>query len=66
MDLKINGENRNVERVTTVEELIAQLAPGRPGIAVAINDVVIPRLAWATTNLNTGDSVEIIHAVQGG
>ena len=66
MDLKINGENQSVDGVETVEELIARLAPGKLGIAVAINDVVIPRAAWATTNLGAGDSVEIIQAVQGG
>jgi sulfur carrier protein len=39
-------------------------APG--GVAVAIDDAVLPRSAWATTTVRDGDRVEIVTAVQGG
>lgn len=40
--------------------------PARPGIAVAVNDRVVPRSAWATTYLAPDDRVEVLHAIAGG
>jgi sulfur carrier protein len=40
--------------------------PAQPGIAVAINGSVIPRVAWAYTTLHPGDAVEVVRARQGG
>lgn len=53
------------------DTLLAALAaagadPARPGIAVAVNDRVVPRAAWATTRLAPGDRVEVLQAVAGG
>lgn len=40
---------------------------GNPcGLAVAVNDEVVPRSAWAGTRLQPGDRVELLSAVQGG
>lgn len=36
------------------------------GIAVAVNQLVVPRADWASTPLSTDDKIEIITAVQGG
>ena len=36
------------------------------GIAVAVNQEVVPRREWASTPLRPGDRIEIITAVQGG
>ena len=36
------------------------------GIAVAINNQVIPKTAWATTPLRHQDSILVISATQGG
>ena len=36
------------------------------GLAIALNDAVVPKSAWATTRLKPGDSVEIVRAVGGG
>jgi sulfur carrier protein len=36
------------------------------GIAVAVNGDVVPRSMWDVQNLNDGDAVEILTAVQGG
>ncbi|CAB0672191.1 sulfur carrier protein ThiS [Corynebacterium diphtheriae] len=38
----------------------------RPGIAVAINQRVIPRSQWDTTTVTAGDHLDILTAVQGG
>ncbi|MEJ5914452.1 sulfur carrier protein ThiS [Pseudokineococcus sp. 1T1Z-3] len=40
---------------------------GEPqGVAVAVDDVVVPRSAWATTPLPAGARVEVVHLVAGG
>jgi sulfur carrier protein len=36
------------------------------GVAVAINERVVPRSAWGTCELCSEDVVEIVHAFQGG
>ena len=36
------------------------------GLAVAVNNKVIPRINWGTFNLNENDTITIIHATQGG
>jgi len=36
------------------------------GVAVAVNDEIVPRVWWETTNLRPGDRVEVVRAVQGG
>ena len=36
------------------------------GIAVAINELVIPRKDWQSVTLNSNDSILVIKAAQGG
>jgi sulfur carrier protein len=40
-------------------------AKGR-GIAVALNDAVVPRARWRETRLEPGDRVEIVRPIVGG
>jgi len=63
----LNGRSREVQ-AETLEELLVEigLAPGRKGIAVALNGEVVPRGRWPASRLSSGDSVEIVGAVQGG
>jgi sulfur carrier protein len=36
------------------------------GVAVAVNNAVIPRTTWEIFHLNENDTITIIHATQGG
>ena len=36
------------------------------GIAVAVNNVVVPKVEWQTKILNENDKITIIRATQGG
>jgi sulfur carrier protein len=45
---------------------VARLGSGSTGVAVAVNDDVVPRASWSTTALRPGDRVEVLTAVQGG
>ena len=68
MELVVNGSQRSFESVSTLRDLLEHLeVPGDTrGVAVAVNDAVVPRVGWATTKLVDGDTIEVIHAVQGG
>jgi len=68
MKLKVNGDERELGEVGTLADLLRALSldPERPGIAVALNERVVPRRELENTPVNDGDRVEVIHAVQGG
>jgi sulfur carrier protein len=66
MRLTVNGTERDVAARATVAMLLEGLALGHDGIAVALNDDVVPRAEHATRVLNDGDRLEIIVAVAGG
>ncbi len=67
MKVRINGQDRELQGGATVAEVVASLgaAPG-VGVAVAHNGEVVARSLWQTTNLDDGDRVEILGAMQGG
>jgi len=71
VNLYVNGESSQAEEGSTVADLVVSLvAAAREGksggIAVAVNEAVVPRAAWDATKLASGDRVEILTAVQGG
>jgi sulfur carrier protein len=66
MRLTVNGAEHDVATDATVAALLETLALRRDGIAVALNDDVVPRAEHATRTLNDGDRLEIIVAVAGG
>lgn len=69
MKLEVNGKERVFE-APIPEDVGALLeileVEGGQGVAVALNDQVVPRSRWGTTSLDDGDRVEIIRATQGG
>jgi len=74
----VNGSSVAVHEGFTLTDAVARLtgreitpagtaADGHPlGIAVAVDDTVVPRSLWASTPVAPGRSVEIVTAVQGG
>ena len=62
----VNGEAQALAEATTVEELARSLGAGPAGVAVAVNEEVVARSAWAATRLDDGDRVEVLGAMQGG
>ncbi len=52
----------------TIAELLAELGvePGARGVAVAVDGEVVPRAAWAELQVNEGQRVEALSAMQGG
>jgi sulfur carrier protein len=66
MRLTVNGTERDIAAGATIAALLAALALRRDGVAVALNDDVVPRAEHVTRTLNDGDRLEIIVAVAGG
>jgi len=66
MEIVINGEPRIVAQHATVDDVLSQLGIVRDGIAVALNDEVVPRSQYAEYTLEAGVRLEIVQAVAGG
>ena len=66
MKATINGELRDLPEGLTMEGLLAHLETPERGIAIARNDRVVRRAAFAQEHLQEGDRIEIIRAVAGG
>lgn len=66
MNATINGSPRELPEGTTLDALLAEIGLAASGIAVAVNQRVIPRGAFGGHTLREGDDVEIVRAVAGG
>jgi sulfur carrier protein len=64
----VNGRRHPLALQGNVLQLLSQLGidSDTAGIAVAINDEVVPRTDWEMRTLAPGDQVEVVRAVQGG
>jgi sulfur carrier protein len=68
----VNGEPYSVADGLTVDRLVVDLVPGcvvdgaPQGVAVAIDDAVVPRGLWPATAVRPGARIEVVTAVQGG
>lgn len=65
MRLRLNGDDREVPEVRTVQELVEHLGIHRM-IVVQLNGVIVRRERFAEAPLSEGDEVEIVHFVGGG
>lgn len=65
MQITLNGNPHQLDKTTTVADLLAEIEiNGR--LAVEINQQIIPRSQFNERQLNQGDIVEIVHAIGGG
>ena len=66
MELSINGEAAHVLPGLTVLELLEQRNLKPQEVVVERNFVLVPKDDFATTPLEPGDRLEILHFVGGG
>ena len=66
MEVFINRRSVETEESTTLAELLARESLPREGIAVAVNNKVVPRSEWPTASLQEGAKITVIRAVCGG
>lgn len=62
----INGSEHEVAESANLAELVAEVSNASSGIAVALNEEVVPRHDWSSTVLRAGVRIEVLTAVQGG
>lgn len=62
----VNGQPCELADGATVSALLAQLGYTTGAVAVERNREVVPRASHATTELKTGDEVEVVTFVGGG
>lgn len=65
MNIRINDKETEVGAKSLLE-LATELSLPEKGVAVAVNNKMVPRAQWGDTRLNNGDNVVIIKAVCGG
>ncbi len=62
----VNGDANVIDANATLAAAIAPLVQSSAGVAVALDDSVIPRHLWDSTGLHDGARIEVLVAVQGG
>jgi sulfur carrier protein len=65
MIVRVNADDLEVDDHMTVATLLQSLGYPDRGVAVAVDQAVLPRSSWATT-LSEGAHIEVVTAVQGG
>ena len=65
-EVVLNGTPAQLPEPATVDLAVAAVSRSDRGCAVAVNDEVVPRADWPRRQLNEGDRVEVLTAVQGG
>ena len=66
MQIKLNGEFRDLAEGTTISQLIEQLKLDPRYLAVERNRQVIPRAQHREATLEEGDQLEVVTLVGGG
>ncbi|HTD09649.1 MAG TPA: sulfur carrier protein ThiS [Solirubrobacteraceae bacterium] len=66
--ITLNGNRSDVAAGETIVAVLARLGlqADAHGVAVAVDDQVVPRAAWASFALGEGARVEVLTAMQGG
>jgi len=66
MDIKVNGEIRQIEDKSTLYDLIDSLNLQERVMAAAVNMEVVKKDKWQDASLKEGDVVELLDFVGGG
>jgi sulfur carrier protein len=67
MRTKLNGEDREFSDGASLAQIMEQLGVrAATGVAVAVNETVIPKGKHESYRPKDGDAIEIIRAVAGG
>ncbi|MCE9540480.1 MAG: sulfur carrier protein ThiS [Bacteroidetes bacterium] len=67
MEIKLNNQIKIFQEQCSIQQMLDELMPEKQkGIAIALNNSVIPKNNWPTQFLTQNDEVLIIKATQGG
>jgi sulfur carrier protein len=67
MEIQLNNQAREIASGATVQQLLDEcVGAEQNGIAVAVNNSVVPKAQWDVYQLQASDKMIIIRATQGG
>ena len=67
MDITLNDKPHSISENTSLYDVaFSQLGDKQKGVAIAVNDSVIPKLNWEKYIIQSNDNILIIKATQGG
>lgn len=66
MNVIVNGETRECGEACTVARLLAELRFPTRGIAVEVNEQIVPQARHETYELHGGDRIELVSLAGGG
>ncbi len=66
MIIILNGENKQVDNNTNINQLLQIIDLSDKRLAVEVNEQIVPRSEFSETTLQESDKVEIVQAIGGG
>ena len=67
MEILLNNQPKQIREQQSVQQLINEVVGEKQkGIAIAINNTVVPKTAWSQRFIAERDNILIIKATQGG
>ncbi len=66
MQLVINGEEKTIEDIDTIKDLLVNLGYEINSVAVACGDTFVSRSKYAQYKIKNGEQIEILQPMQGG
>ena len=66
VEIFINNATHTFSQEIDLVEMLKQLSLSSQGVAIAINDTVIPKSEWQVHTLKNQDKITLIQATQGG
>jgi len=66
IQVTINGEPKQLQKNTTISEMLTQLDYQNEWLGVAINTTFISKTAHDQTIIKEGDHIDILSPIQGG
>jgi sulfur carrier protein len=64
---RVNGERRALDGALRLAALVRSLVGDEgDGVAVAVNGEIVTRSLWQEREVQDGDDIEVVRAVQGG
>ena len=66
MQIFVNNEPNQINAINLQAWMEEKGLSDKKGLAIAVNDEVVPRNAWRETDLQEGDRILLIQATQGG
>lgn len=66
MKVKVNNKEMDLDSTISLHQLAGQLELPDKGVAMAVNNKMIPRTEWEVFSVQENDSIVIIKAACGG